>query len=111
MIEIFEIMQRNAICSKTFATNVLPVTFEISPYFFDFQKDKINHLDFFIETLYFWDIQRRWFNLKNEILMGKNKKAAYSKREEEKANRIVKGLFIGLIVLALVIMVGYAMYG
>ena len=29
--------------------------------------------------------------------MGKNKKAAYSKREEEKANRIVKGLFIGLI--------------
>ena len=43
--------------------------------------------------------------------MGKNKKAAYSKREEEKANRIVKGLFIGLIVLALVIMVGYAMYG
>lgn len=41
--------------------------------------------------------------------MGKNKKAAYSKREEEKANRIVKGLFIGLIVLALVIMVGYAM--
>ena len=42
--------------------------------------------------------------------MGKNKKAAYSKREEEKANRIVKGLFIGLIVLALVIMVGYAMY-
>ena len=32
--------------------------------------------------------------------MGKNKKAAYSKREEEKANRIVKGLFIGLIVLA-----------
>ena len=43
--------------------------------------------------------------------MGKNKKAAYSKREEEKSNRIVKGLFIGLIVLALVIMVGYAMYG
>ena len=43
--------------------------------------------------------------------MGKNKKAAYSNREEEKANRIVKGLFIGLIVLALVIMVGYAMYG
>ena len=39
--------------------------------------------------------------------MGKNKKAAYSKREEEKANRIVKGLFIGLIVLALVIMVGH----
>ena len=43
--------------------------------------------------------------------MGTNKKAAYSKRDEEHANRSVKGLFIGLIVLALVIMVGYAMYG
>ena len=45
------------------------------------------------------------------MLMGKNKEGGYSKREEEKANRIVKGLLIGLIVLALVIMVGYAMYG
>lgn len=43
--------------------------------------------------------------------MGKNKRAAYKQREEEKANRIVKGLFIGLIVLALIIMVGYAVYG
>ena len=43
--------------------------------------------------------------------MGKNKTAAFSKREEQKANRIVQGLFIGLIVLALVIMVGYAIYG
>jgi len=40
VIEIFEIMQRNAICSKTFATNVLPVTFEISPYFLIFKKIK-----------------------------------------------------------------------
>ena len=39
--------------------------------------------------------------------MGKNKKAAYSKREEE----IVKGIFIALIVLALITMVGYAVYG
>lgn len=42
--------------------------------------------------------------------MGKNKKAAYSKREEEKADKVVKGLFIVLIVLAVVIMVGYAVY-
>lgn len=40
VIEIFEIMQRNAICSKTFATNVLPVTFEFSPYFLIFKKIK-----------------------------------------------------------------------
>lgn len=43
--------------------------------------------------------------------MGKNKRTVYKQREEEKANRIVKGLFIGLIVLALIIMVGYAVYG
>lgn len=43
--------------------------------------------------------------------MGKNKKkAAYTKREEEKANKVVRGLFIALIVLAVVIMVGYAVY-
>lgn len=42
---------------------------------------------------------------------GNNKRAAYSKREEEKADHIVKGLFVGLIVLAVVIMVGYAIYG
>ena len=40
MIEIFEIMQRNAICSKTFATNVLPVTFKFTPYFLIFEKIK-----------------------------------------------------------------------
>ncbi|WP_455674316.1 hypothetical protein [Phocaeicola sp.] len=43
--------------------------------------------------------------------MGKNKKAVYSKREEQRANKIVKGIFIGLIVLALITMVGYAIYG
>ena len=35
--------------------------------------------------------------------MGKNKKANHSK--------IVKGIFIALIVLALITMVGYAVYG
>lgn len=40
VIEIFEIMQRNAICSKTFATKVLPVTFEFSSYFLIFKKIK-----------------------------------------------------------------------
>ncbi len=40
VIEIFEIMQRNAICSKTFATNVLPVTFKFTPYFLIFEKIK-----------------------------------------------------------------------
>ena len=47
--------------------------------------------------------------------MGKNnknsKRQRYSKREEEKANKIVKGIFIALIVLALITMVGYAVYG
>lgn len=43
--------------------------------------------------------------------MGKKKKVAYSQREEKRADRIVKGLFIGLIVLAIIIMVGYAING
>lgn len=43
--------------------------------------------------------------------MGKNKKVAHSKREEEKADKLVKGIFIGLIVLALITMVGYAING
>lgn len=39
----------------------------------------------------------------NTIFMGKNKKnksAAYSKREEEKAKKVVRNLIIGLIVIA-----------
>lgn len=40
VIEIFEIMQRNAICSKTFATNVLLITFGFRPYFLIFKKIK-----------------------------------------------------------------------
>ena len=43
--------------------------------------------------------------------MGKHTNANHSKREEEKANKVVKGIFIGLIVLALITMVGYAVYG
>lgn len=47
--------------------------------------------------------------------MGKKKrnrteKPAYSQKEEKRADRIVKGLFIGLIVLGIIIMVGYAVY-
>lgn len=50
--------------------------------------------------------------------MGKNKrnqkgnKAGHSLYEEKKGDRIVKGLFIALIALGLIIMVGYAIsYG
>lgn len=43
--------------------------------------------------------------------MGKNRKAVQSKREEEQANRVVKGIFVGLLVLALITLVGYAVYG
>lgn len=40
VIEIFEIMQRNAMCSKTFVTNALPIIFDFSPYFLIFKKIK-----------------------------------------------------------------------
>ena len=42
--------------------------------------------------------------------MGRNKKQAYSKREEEKANKLIKRLFLGFIILAL-LCVGYAICG
>ncbi|EEF76398.1 hypothetical protein BACCOPRO_01898 [Phocaeicola coprophilus DSM 18228 = JCM 13818] len=45
--------------------------------------------------------------------MGKNnknsKRQRYSKREEEKANRLFKGICIGLILLALLIFAGYVL--
>ena len=43
--------------------------------------------------------------------MGKNKKANHSKHEEEKAKQNSKRYIYRLIVLALITMVGYAVYG
>ena len=39
-------------------------------------------------------------SLKVYIMGKKNKKAAYSKREEEKAKKVVRNLIIGLVVIA-----------
>lgn len=41
--------------------------------------------------------------------MGKSKKMTYSHKEEEKAKRLVIRLCIGLIVLAVLSIVGYSM--
>lgn len=41
--------------------------------------------------------------------MGKNKKVTYSHREEEKAKRLVIRLCVGLIVLAVLSIIGYSM--
>ncbi|WP_262501358.1 hypothetical protein [Phocaeicola paurosaccharolyticus] len=40
--------------------------------------------------------------------MGKRNREAYAKRQEVKANNIIKGIFVSLIVLALVSMVFFA---
>ncbi len=65
---------------------------------------------FLPETLYFWGIQI--YNGNEAMGKGKNsKRVAYSKREEERADKLVRGLFIGLVVLAVIILVGYAIYG
>ena len=42
--------------------------------------------------------------------MGKNKKMQHTKREEENADKLIKRLFFALIILALITMVGYAIY-
>lgn len=43
--------------------------------------------------------------------MGKKKKKSgeITQKEQDRANRVIQGIFVGLIVLALVTMVGYAM--
>lgn len=43
--------------------------------------------------------------------MGKKKKKSgeITQKEQDGANRVIQGIFVGLIVLALVTMVGYAM--
>ncbi len=43
--------------------------------------------------------------------MGKknNRKHEYSKREEEKAKRLIRNMCIGLIILAILIIVGFAL--
>ncbi len=39
------------------------------------------------------------------------KHAARERREEQKAERIVKGIFIGLIALAVIAMIAYSVWG
>ncbi len=41
--------------------------------------------------------------------MGKNKKAIYSHREEEKAKQLIIRICVGLVVLAILIIIGYSM--
>ncbi|MEE1231806.1 MAG: hypothetical protein U0L16_00855 [Phocaeicola sp.] len=41
--------------------------------------------------------------------MGKNKKVTYSHREEEKAKRLIIRLCVGLVVLAILTIIGYSM--
>jgi hypothetical protein len=54
-----------------------------------------------------------FINLKNtNIIMGKNKKkVTHTKREEEKANKVVSWVFGAFIVLAVIIIIGYAVNG
>ena len=40
--------------------------------------------------------------------MGRRNKEVYEKRQQEKANNVIKGIFIALIVLALISMVLFA---
>ena len=42
--------------------------------------------------------------------MGKSKKAAQNKKAEEKAERVVKAVFISLVVLGIALLVGFSFY-
>jgi hypothetical protein len=41
----------------------------------------------------------------------KNKKVTHTKREEESGNKVVSWIFGAFIALAVIIMIGYAIYG
>ena len=43
-------------------------------------------------------------------MSSKNKNVKHSRKEEEKANRIVKVVFVALIVLGLALMLGYSFF-
>lgn len=44
--------------------------------------------------------------------MNKNKKkVTHSKREEQQANKVIKIVFVSLIILALVMLIGYSFLG
>ena len=42
--------------------------------------------------------------------MSKNKKVSHSKKEEAQANRIIKIVFISLVVLGLIMVVGFSFW-
>ena len=42
--------------------------------------------------------------------MGKSKRIAQSKREEAKAQRVIKIVFVSLIILALVLLIAYSFF-
>ena len=45
-------------------------------------------------------------------IMGKSKrKVAHSKKEEEQAQRVVKIVFVSLIILALIMLIAYSFFG
>ncbi|WP_321333714.1 hypothetical protein [uncultured Bacteroides sp.] len=41
--------------------------------------------------------------------MGKNHKVTHSKKEELQANRVVKIVFLALVILALIMMIGFSL--
>lgn len=43
--------------------------------------------------------------------MSKKKKVTHSKREEQQANKVIKIIFVSLIILALVMLIGYSLLG
>lgn len=43
--------------------------------------------------------------------MSKNKKVTHSKKEEERANKVIKIVFVSLIILALVLLISFSFFG
>ena len=69
-----------------------------------------------ISECYFWKVKRFVFtllalNFKANIMGKSKRKVAHSKKEEEQAQRVVKIVFVSLIILALIMLIAYSFFG
>ena len=69
-----------------------------------------------IPECYFWKVKRFVFtllalNFKANIMGKSKRKVAHSKKEEEQAQRVVKIVFVSLIILALIMLIAYSFFG
>ena len=97
-----------------FSTNTNPSWERAHPNRFIVHNGEINTIRGNVDKMLAREEKMESEELKNENTMSQRsqqKHAARERREEQKADRVVKGIFIGLIVLAVIAMIAYSVLG